>query len=259
MFFFKRKKNERRKNVTFGQRSDVGRVRAENEDSCGKFPDASLDLAAPQGLLFVVADGVGGHARGKEASAMAVETLQQIYFTDPSPQIAERLRQAFLRANARIHQNAQTLPDDQMMGTTCTALVLKDNTAHFAHVGDSRIYHLTPERIEQLTHDHTEVAALQRGGMLTEREAKTHPQRSVLNRALGIDSSLEVDVTADIAVQPGECFVLCTDGLAKIEMPEIKKIVRAHAPQEACDKLVELANARGGHDNVTVQVIRINK
>jgi protein phosphatase len=255
--FFRRKK-DRPASITFGQRSDIGRLRTENQDCCGKFPAASLNLSEPQGLLFIVADGMGGHAAGREASAMAVETVQQVYFSNPSQSLTERLQRALQIANEKIYNYARRFAGDQLMGTTCTALVMKEASGCIAHVGDSRIYRITRESIKQLTHDHTEVAAMLRDGLLTEQEALQHPERSRLNRALGINADLEVDLIENIPLQANEHFLLCTDGLVKVDPAEIKKIVLAHEPQQACDQLIQLALKRGGHDNVTAQVIRVN-
>jgi len=254
--FFKRKNNGPVA-VSFAQRSEVGRVRTENQDSCGKFPEASWSLAEPQGLLFVVADGMGGHMRGREASALAVQTLQEDYFANPSPTIAARLQRAFHSANARIYEYAQSFADDHVMGTTCSALLLKDAMAYIAHVGDSRIYRINRDGIWQLTHDHTEAADLVQRGILTEHEAQNHPERSMLTRALGIELTLEVDLRESIPIQIGDYFLLCTDGLVKVDAQEIKKAVIKQAPEQACEQLIQLALARGGHDNVTVQVARV--
>ena len=143
------------------------------------------------------------------------------------------------------------------MGTTCTALVMKGNRACIAHVGDSRVYRINRRKIEQLTSDHSKVAELMREGVLTEKQAKTHPQRSILSRALGVGESVEVDIIDDITLRSGDFFLLCTDGLAKVTDDEIESIVLSNSVQDACEKLINVAIDRGGDDNVTVQMIRI--
>ncbi len=241
--------------IVFGQASHQGLKRADNQDAFGKFPPDSLELSLPKGLLFIVADGMGGHAHGKEASAMAVHTVQQVYFADPNENIPDSLRAALDAANEKIYQRATSKIEFRGMGTTCTALVLQDDRACIAHVGDSRVYRLTKAKIEQLTQDHSKVAEMKRLGILTESEAKSHPEKSHLYRALGIAPTVKADLVADLPLRPDERFLLCTDGLAKISEDEIKQIVLAQSPPEACDKLIELANARGGSDNSTAQVI----
>ncbi|MDZ7360215.1 MAG: Stp1/IreP family PP2C-type Ser/Thr phosphatase [candidate division KSB1 bacterium] len=241
--------------ISYGHATHQGLKRTDNQDAFGKFPPDSLALSLPKGQLFIVADGMGGHAHGKEASAMAVQIVQQVYFADPNENIPDSLSRAFETANERIYQRATSTIEFRGMGTTCTALVLKDDRAYIAHVGDSRIYRITKSKIEQLTQDHTKVAEMKRLGILTESEAKSHPEKSHLYRALGIAPTVKVDLAADLPLRPGERFLLCTDGLAKIAERELKQIVLANSPPEACDKLIELANARGGSDNSTAQVI----
>jgi serine/threonine protein phosphatase PrpC len=241
--------------ISYGHATHQGLKRADNQDAFGKFPPDSLALSLPKGQLFIVADGMGGHANGKEASAMAVQIVQQVYFADPNENIPDSLRAAVEAANEKIHQRATSKLEFRGMGTTCTALVLKDDRAYIAHVGDSRAYRISKSKIEQLTQDHSKVAEMQRLGILTESEAKSHPEKSHLYRALGIAPTVKVDLRDDLYLRPDERFLLCTDGLAKIAGHEIKQIVLTHSPAEACDKLIQLANARGGSDNSTVQVI----
>jgi protein phosphatase len=230
--------------------------RADNQDAYGKFPEDDLSLTAPKGQLFIVADGMGGHAGGKEASAMAVRFVHEVYFSDPDPDIAACLRRAFATANERIYQRANSSAELHGMGTTCTALVLQGERACIAHVGDSRAYRITKSQIALLTHDHTKVAEMQRLGILTAEEARRHPQKSHLERAVGIAPVVQADIIADLApLHEGERFLLCTDGLAKVKTREIQRIVMAKPPTAACRALIDSANARGGSDNSTVQVI----
>ncbi|MDZ7268249.1 MAG: protein phosphatase 2C domain-containing protein [candidate division KSB1 bacterium] len=243
--------------IAFGSASDRGLRREENQDSFGKFPRDDASLQTPAGQLFVVADGMGGHAGGREASHMAVRIIAETYFTDQDNDLAHRLQHALTVANQRIYQASNTRFEFFGMGTTCTALALQGNTGCIAHVGDSRAYRINPHNIEQLTRDHSKVAEMQRLGMLTAEEARHHPEKSHLYRALGIYTELEVDMIPDLQLVPGDHFLLCTDGLAKVAPGELQKIVLSHTPQRACEKLVALANARGGEDNTTVQVIRV--
>lgn len=239
--------------VSFGGQTDVGRVRERNEDAIGHLV---LGDGPEAEHLFVVADGMGGHRDGQRASALAVDTLRE-QFGSANGDVGERLRSAFRLANERVHAGAVASGAVRGMGTTCTALALNGAAAYVAHVGDSRAYRIGAEGIRQVTEDHTLVQALTRDGVLTPAEAADHPQRHALMRAIGIEAEVEVDVRALPAVQRGEAFVLCSDGLAEVAPAEIRDIVRAHPPQEAADALVTLANDRGGTDNVTVLVVRL--
>lgn len=243
--------------ITFSHATHQGMVRTDNQDAYGKFPADSLELSTPKGLLFIVADGMGGHTAGKEASTMAVRLVCEVYFDDPSASIIESLRLAVQAANERIYQLSRDNSELRGMGTTCTALALKDDRAYLAHVGDSRAYRITRSGVEQLTKDHSKVAEMQRLGILTEEEARNHPDKSHLYRALGIAATVQADLRDDLVIGKDEYFLLCTDGLAKVEEHEIKRIVLSSAPGRACRRLIDLANQRGGGDNVTVQVIRL--
>ena len=254
--------------LTYGQATHIGRVRQENQDACEVFPEEAAsgpDAAdsasgagqAVQERLFVVADGMGGHAGGREASATAVAVIGAAAFASTA-EPAHRLRQAFAAANARIRASAQARPDLRGMGTTASALLLHGGCASLAHVGDSRIYRLNGAALERLTHDHSEVEELVRRGLLTPEQAERHPRRHVLVRSLGLAGEVRVDVAGPFPLQAETAFVLCTDGLAAVSAEEIERVVRSMPPEEACRRLVQLANERGGRDNVTVQVVRVD-
>ncbi|MFQ5570994.1 MAG: protein phosphatase 2C domain-containing protein, partial [Rhodothermales bacterium] len=146
----------------------------------------------------------------------------------------------------------------EKMGTTCTAMALVDGHVHMAHVGDSRAYRIDEQGIEQLTHDHTLVEELRRQGVLTADEARNHPRRHALTRAMGIEPTLEVDVLEAMPIQSPQTYLLCSDGLAPVVNEEIRQVVATHPPQEASERLVQMVNERGGPDNVTVLLITIN-
>jgi len=239
--------------------SDVGVRRSDNQDSFGKFPPDNIDLSIPKGHLFIVADGMGGHDGGKQASSMAVNIVNKVYFSDLSANVPDRLKMAVETANQEIHEEALRNEQTAKMGTTCTVLVLSGKQATIAHVGDSRLYRIRKNKIEQLTQDHTKIAEMLKHGVLTKKEAKNHPERSVLNRALGVQSTVETDIITGIPLQDENFFLLCSDGLKNVSDEEIKKTVLENSSQNACEILVRLANDRGGEDNVTVQVIRMNR
>jgi protein phosphatase len=244
--------------ITYGVATDIGQVRSENQDSFGVHPERAEDASPAKGQLFIVADGMGGHQGGGEASRLAVRRIIENYGNGDVKDTAADLASAITAANEEIF-NA-SLANDALagMGTTCVALVVKDRRVYVAHVGDSRVYRVTRKSIKQITDDHSTVAEMTRRGILTPEEARYHPERSVLYRALGTASSTQVDTQAEIVVTSNEWFVLCTDGLSNmVEDSEILRIVTSHEPQEACDNLVKLANERGGYDNITVAVVRI--
>ena len=144
------------------------------------------------------------------------------------------------------------------MGTTCIALVLRDNTASLAHIGDSRLYRISKNKIDQLTNDHSKVAEMVRRGIITADEARNHPERSMLYRAMGVRTDIEFDVMNGIELGSNEYFLMCTDGLTGyVEPDELQEITLSHSPQDACNMLVDLANRRGGHDNITVQIVHV--
>lgn len=242
----------------FAALSDLGLRRQDNQDSYGYFRGEGATAA--KGTLLVVADGMGGHQGGGVASRLAVDTIIEHYKTTPGPSPTEILREAFARASQRIHQGAQKQPALASMGTTCTALALVENQVHVMHVGDTRAYLIRQGQIRRLTADQTWVQEMVNQGFLTAREAEHHPDRNILMQALGTASAPKpVGSQAPLPVQPGDTFVLCTDGLAGlVEDEEIRDLTLADPdPQQACARLVELAKARGGDDNITVLLLKI--
>jgi len=245
--------------ITYASLSDKGLQRTSNQDSYGVFPEDRFAFLEPKGQLFIVADGVGGQTGVKKTSEVAINIVRQVYFADQTEEVSISLRRALESANEKIFHNAGSGIPFQKFGSTCTALVLTKDHAYIAHIGDSRIYRISNNNIEQLTQDHTEVEEKLRTGFLTKDEAKNHPERSILSRALGVELIAEVDIQENIPLRSGDYYALCTDGLGKVSPEEIKDIVLSNSPQEACELLVQLANQRGGEDNITVQVVRINQ
>lgn len=227
-----------------GAKTDKGKVREQNEDTFGY-----------RETLFVIADGMGGHKAGEVASAIAVETvLASEVGADP----VVNLQKAVLNANAAILEEMAKNVDYSGMGTTVAILLLNNDKAFVSHVGDSRIYQLIGENLFQLTDDHSFVAELIKNGTITEEEAKIHPQRNVLTRALGTQGHLEFEVNS-FPIHPGDKFLLCSDGLTSIVAEKnIKEILMSKKePQIIADQLVEQANNNGGTDNITVIVIEV--
>lgn len=238
--------------------SDVGCLREVNEDyaRCVRPPEGSPQAA--RGILALVADGMGGHAGGEIASRLAADVISDTYYGSTLAP-AEALGEAFRAANRAIHEAARQQPDLRGMGTTCTALVLQGGHAFSAHVGDSRLYLLRRERLYHLSEDHSLVREMVRQGLLTDQEARHHEDKHVILRALGIRPSVEVAVwAAPMAVQPGDTYLLCSDGLYDlIDDDEIQEAMARPVPAEACRHLVALARARGGPDNITVGLLRL--
>lgn len=234
----------RRATATFGSRTDVGCVREHNEDS--------LIVAPP---LYVVCDGMGGHAAGEVASEIAVNVIAQ---RAPAFPDAEALGQAVEEANLAIIQGAHEGVGRAGMGCTCTAAMLENERLIIAQVGDSRAYLMHQGHLQQLTRDHSLVADLIESGQITPAEARVHPQRSVITRALGSDPRTQPDLF-EINVETGDRLLLCSDGLSSmIEDHEIEDILNHTAdPQLAASQLVNAAIAAGGFDNVTVIVVDI--
>src|SRR5258708_16136748 len=194
-------------------RTDVGLVRSENQDFAIYTTPSEEREAHPGGRLLVVADGMGGHRGGATASRIAGETVKAQYLGAEGDDIAAALRESLARANARVFHEAQANPDLRGMGTTTSALVVRNGNAWFGHVGDSRIYMVRGDEIRQLTEDHSLVATMVREGLLTKVEAENHPRRNVLQRSMGVSEQVEIDVRGPFPLQEGDVSVLCTDGL----------------------------------------------
>ena len=227
--------------TSFGSRTDIGCLRDHNEDS--------LVVTPP---LFAVADGMGGHAAGEVASEIAVRVLSELAPEHPD---GEALGRAIEEANRAVIQAARAGRGRQGMGTTMTAAMLEGERLVIAQVGDSRAYLLHQGKLQQLTRDHSLMADMIEAGQLTPEEARTHPQRSVITRALGSDAHLHPDIY-EINVETGDRLLICSDGLSgMIFDDQIENTLRrVQDPQRCASQLVNEAIAAGGHDNVTVIV-----
>lgn len=227
----------------------VGLVRSQNEDShlC-RHP------------LYVVADGLGGHAAGEVASALVVERLREVSIgDDATPDAAQRqLAEAVRDANRHIHQSASEDPRRAGMGTTVTAAIAVGDTLSLAHVGDSRAYLWRDGELSRVTEDHTPVQRAVRAGVISPEEALHHPSRHVLAQAVGLDVEIDVD-TPRIELRSGDRIVLCTDGMTDpipdTDIPGL--IADQQAPDDVVASLITAALQRGGPDNVTVVVIDV--
>ncbi|MEO8216065.1 MAG: Stp1/IreP family PP2C-type Ser/Thr phosphatase [Acidobacteriota bacterium] len=245
--------------VRISQKTDVGLVRSENQDfAILTSPEEEMDHPH-RGRLMVVADGMGGHRGGATASRMAGETIKSHFLNSNYQDTPAALRSALEMANAAIYAEAQSNPELRGMGTTCSALVIEDDHAYFAHVGDSRIYLTRDGEIHQLTQDHSLVASMVREGLITAQEAEVHPRRNVLQRSMGVVEHVEVDVSEPFPIQVGDTFILCSDGLhGLVRAPEMLEVA-AMPIDNAVSEFIQRAIERGAHDNVTVVVARVDE
>lgn len=238
--------------------TDVGCERELNEDSFGFFNRGGVALLDPPGVLAVVADGMGGHSAGEVASRMAVDTLGEVFFAD-STDPKSALTRAFAEANKRIYDGAVANPEQEGMGTTCTALVLRQGEAWVGHVGDSRVYLLRDGRLFRMTEDDSLVMDMVKRGVLSRSEAENHAEKNVILRALGTKPEAPTFTwPRPFPVRSGDRFLVCTDGLHDMVSDEgIRQALMAFEMEEACQALIELAKKAGGYDNVTVGILAV--
>jgi serine/threonine protein phosphatase PrpC len=248
--------------ITGWAASDVGRKRHHNEDSL---------LCNNELKLFAVADGMGGHLGGERASRMAVEILEReiekarqegqlgapmgaLPPGEPHP-IRALLRRAVIEADRNIYEAAMANPQYQGMGTTLTVLLFAGDQVHMGHVGDSRAYLYRDGRARQLTEDHSWIQEQVRAGLISVEEAKESRFRNIITRSVGFEPSVEPDLNA-LSVQTGDCFVLCSDGLSNyLSADELGQVLTGHFYRDVAKVFVDLANDRGGDDNVTCLVV----
>jgi serine/threonine protein phosphatase PrpC len=238
--------------IEYGSRSDQGKVRTSNEDSYA---------ANAKQRLFLVADGMGGHAAGEVASQIAASTVEEMVAvhrgTECQPE--EVLRLAAQEANSRIYEAARIKREFAGMGSTLTALSFRDNYYYIAHVGDSRAYLLRDGALDQLTRDHSLVWHLLESGVLRKEDLSSHPQKNLITRSIGPHPIVEVDLERG-DIREGDVFLLCSDGLTDVVSDEsIRRILSNSGDhsQEIGEMLVDTANQNGGPDNITVVVIRL--
>ena len=239
--------------------SDVGMRRSNNQDNLCVSMASSLEHWSRKGHLFVVADGMGAHAAGELASKLAIDHIPHLYakYNDDLP--PEAMRQAVKDANLAIHQRGQANEEFHNMGTTCSVLNILPQGAVIAHIGDSRVYRYSQNKIEQLTFDHSLVWEMKAAGQLTDEEEKQGKvPKNVITRSLGPFAECKVDLEGPFRVQVGDTFLLCSDGLtAVIEDSEIGSLLGNMPPKEAAKVMVDLANLRGGPDNITVVIVKV--
>lgn len=244
--------------VESSQLSDVGRKRRHNEDYVGFYEPGQIADLETRGRLYVLADGVGGAAAGEIASQYTVKKIIYSYYQSSDDDAATQLRRAIEGANADIFAQNLRRTDHREMATTVVAAVIQGNRLTVANVGDSRAYIVRGESIEQITEDHSLVAELISDGSITAEQAETHPYRNVILRSVGAHETVQVDIFSRL-LAPGDLLILCSDGLLRhVNDQELADIARAYSPSEAAQRLVSLANERGGDDNITISITHIS-
>jgi len=241
--------------LEIGALSDVGRQRDSNQDQVGYSKSAENNT-----VLAIVADGMGGHQGGEVASRLAVELILQDYGNGEQHVLsAKELKRYFNMVNAAIYNQAQGSATLQGMGTTLVSLAIAQGAACYAFVGDSRLYLVRAGECRQLSKDHTVVAEMLKQGLITAEAAASHPDKNVITRAIGTYPNVDVDSSNKLLpIKIGDCFLLCSDGLHDlVNSTEMQQALVEHTAQQACEVLIQLANSRGGHDNISVLVVKV--
>lgn len=244
--------------VRYARLTDVGAKRSHNQDACEVQLAADDQTWHARGHIFIVADGMGGHAVGEKASAKAIRDIPLTYSKHvPQEGVILAIRRAFTEANADIYEIGQKNPEFKGLGTTGTALFLRTEGAWVGHVGDSRAYRIRPNKVEQLTFDHSWVWEIaKRQGIDPDQLGDF--KKNVIVRSLGPDETVEVDIEGPHPTLPGDTFLLCSDGLSnEVPSDEIGAVVAAMSPEDAAKFLVHLANVRGGRDNITCIIVQV--
>lgn len=240
-----------------GVKTDLGCVRENNEDKAEYYETDDPTTLSARGHLYVVADGMGGHAAGQIAAELAIKRLLAEYYDGPAENAAQALLDGFMAANEHVRSVARAVHARAGMGTTLTALALVEDQAFVCHVGDSRAYLVRDGDISQVSEEHSWVAEQVRSGALSPEEAESSPYRNVITQCIGPLPELSPDIQA-VQSQARDRWILCTDGLTgHVSNAEILDVTTDVAPSEACRRLVELACARGGRDNVTVLIVDV--
>lgn len=238
--------------------SDVGMRRTSNQDSMTVALAETDDQWKLRGHLFVVADGMGAHAAGELASQLAIDNIPLSYLKRQNMPPCEAIAAAVQDANGRIYAKGQNSVDFHGMGTTCSCLLLLADGAMAAHVGDSRVYRLRDQSIEQLTFDHSLVWEMAAAGQATEEEIPAYVPKNVITRSLGPHPTVKVDLEGPLPIEAGDRYLVCSDGLTGPLDPHlIGMILASLSPEDAAQTLVDLANLLGGPDNITAVVAEV--
>ncbi len=244
--------------LTMGAKTDLGRVRENNEDKFDFLEPEDPGILAARGRFYAVADGMGGHAAGQIASELALKTVIKKYYANASDDLETALVAAVKYANALVRDTAAAIPGRSGMGTTLTAAVVHEARLIVAQVGDSRLYLIREGAIRQITDDHSWVAEQVRLGTLDAESAARSPFRNVITRSLGAEPDVKVDVFP-VELRLGDRFLICSDGLSgQVEDEQMAEIAGASPPSVACMELIDAANESGGRDNITLLIVRVD-
>lgn len=243
--------------MTIGAKSDIGKIRENNEDTFY----VSKDIKVP---LYLVADGMGGHKAGEIASSMAIDIIEKNFTNLKNKSIDEDkiiklIKKSIEEANTKIYLKSIGNKQLKGMGTTITLAYILKNKIYLGHVGDSRAYLIKDEDIYQITEDHSFVNELLKSGSITKEEAKTHPKKNMITRAVGSSSIIEMDLMVK-KYDKNDILILCSDGLTNmVTDSEILETLKSeYDVQKSCEILVDLANDNGGRDNITVVAIKLD-
>lgn len=240
--------------------SDVGMRRANNQDSMAVALASDQEAWLKRGHLFMVADGMGAHAAGEMASKLATDNVPLSFLKHADLPPPQALAKAVLEANELIHRRGQSIDDFKGMGTTSTALLLSPQGAVVAHVGDSRAYRLRAGALDQLTFDHSLVWEMKAAGQIPADQVPNYIPKNIITRSLGPNPQVQVDLEGPWPIQVGDTFLVCSDGLSgQLSDKELGVILACVPPKKAARVLVDLANLRGGPDNVTLVVVRVTR
>src|SRR5579885_1908267 len=241
-----------------GDVTDVGRKRERNQDNVTQYIPTDEDVLEQKGALFVVCDGMGGHAAGEVAAELGVNTIRDAYYASRSKDTINALAAAIETANDAIYNRAREHPELSGMGTTCVAAALVDGRAFIVNIGDSRAYLVRDGKMRQITRDHSWVAEQVRVGLLTEDQARNHSHRNVITRSLGTQPNVMADLFVE-TMQNGDRLLLCSDGLhGYVEHDEIEREMVEHSdPDLAAQNLINMANENGGPDNITALIVHL--
>lgn len=247
-----------RPRVSVACKTDLGRVRENNEDKFEYFLPEDEAALASRGLVFLVCDGMGGHAAGQIASELTAKTFIDVYLNHPSTEATVAMAGAVSAANRFVLDVARAVPSRRGMGTTLSGLILLQDQVYTVQVGDSRIYRLRAGEMAMLTQDHTYIEEAIRMGIPLQEEALTK-YKHVLTRAVGTEDAVNPDIEFHDS-RVGDLYLLCSDGLLNhVSDDQIAEVMRTHSPSEIAWKLVGMALLGGGSDNTTVMVVRVDE
>ena len=249
-----------RPDVALANASDVGCVRATNDDYYLFIEPQEEVEFQHRGRLILVADGMGGYKGGRVASRLAADTIRDVFLRSVDEDPVAVLTEGFQQAHQAIRQAAEIDPEVGSMGTTCTAIILRDRKLTLGHIGDSRLYLLRDAKATRLSRDHTAVNDMIEAGLITAEEAVNHEKKHVLSAALGVGESSAAEFFHDpVVLKEGDILLLCTDGLhGLVTDDELASTTVDQSLEDACAELIAWAKVRGGPDNITLQMIRMD-